>query len=209
MGIQQERKRGLRTLTDQTGVYALCDLDQVPIYIGQSTDGIRTRVSRHLTSARSDVIANRQLDVWEVSQVWAWPVEVEREAGEADKAYQQRRKEKITALENCLIHHYNDRSPLVNGKIPPLTGGESHREPDQKISMIPDEERQARLAPDRRLPRQVEHFNNLFSHVLEVKNNVEQRRMLRVHISRMRCYYEDFMKSSNETELYVGDSFDE
>jgi hypothetical protein len=44
----------------------VCDLDQVPIYIDPSVDGIRSRVRRHLTSARSDIIANRQVDVWEI-----------------------------------------------------------------------------------------------------------------------------------------------
>lgn len=34
------RKKAVRTLTNQIGVYVLCDLDQVPIYVGQSKDGI-------------------------------------------------------------------------------------------------------------------------------------------------------------------------
>ena len=72
---QAFKERALKKLPTGTGVYALCDLDQVPIYVGQSTDGIRTRVRRHLTSARSDVIANRQIDVWEIAYVWAWPIE--------------------------------------------------------------------------------------------------------------------------------------
>jgi len=63
------RKRAVRKLPTQIGVYVLCDLDQVPIYVGQSVDGIRSRVARHLTSARSDIIANRQIDVWEIAWV--------------------------------------------------------------------------------------------------------------------------------------------
>lgn len=51
----------------------LCDLDEVPIYVGKSIDGIRNGVRRHLTSARSDTIAKRRLDVWEVAFVWAYP----------------------------------------------------------------------------------------------------------------------------------------
>jgi hypothetical protein len=62
-------------LTNKIGCYVLCDLDEVPIYVGQSVDGIRARVRRHLTSARSDIIANRQIDVWEIAYVWAYPVE--------------------------------------------------------------------------------------------------------------------------------------
>ena len=72
---QDFRSRALSQLTNEIGVYALCDLDGQPIYVGQSIDGIRTRVRRHLTSARSDVIANRQIDVWEIAFVWAWPVD--------------------------------------------------------------------------------------------------------------------------------------
>ena len=56
MDIKKHRKDSLRSLTNEIGVYALCDLDRNPMYIGQSKDGIRTRVSRHITSARSDVI---------------------------------------------------------------------------------------------------------------------------------------------------------
>ncbi|MFH7565906.1 GIY-YIG nuclease family protein [Oceanimonas smirnovii] len=190
MNIQKRRDSALKELTDETGVYALCDLDRVPIYIGLSKDGIRTRVRRHLTSARSDVIANRQLDIWEISQVWAWPL--------------KRDGNNIEVLESEIINHYNRISPLVNGKIPAELGpAEVVAAPAQKISIMDEQERLYRLDPLRRLPRQLEHFSNLFSHILEVKNNSEQRRMLRVHISRMRKYYENFMKDSGETELYI------
>jgi hypothetical protein len=72
--IQAYRRKQVRQIPTPIGVYALCDLDEVPVYVGQSTDGIQARVRRHLTSARSDVIANRQIDVWEIAYVWAWPV---------------------------------------------------------------------------------------------------------------------------------------
>lgn len=57
------RKKQVSRLTSSIGVYILADLDNVPLYVGQSVDGIRQRVQRHLTSARSDIIANRQVDV--------------------------------------------------------------------------------------------------------------------------------------------------
>jgi hypothetical protein len=37
------RRRVVRTLTDEIGCYVLCDLDEVPIYVGQSVDSIRAR----------------------------------------------------------------------------------------------------------------------------------------------------------------------
>lgn len=55
------RRNAVRSLTNEVGVYVLCDLDQIPIYVGQSSDGIRARVRRHLTSARSDIIRTDKL----------------------------------------------------------------------------------------------------------------------------------------------------
>src|SRR5882724_6043980 len=97
------RRRAVRTLTNEIGCYVLCDLDQVPIYVGQSVDGIRARVNRHLTSARSDIIANRQVDVWEIAWVWAYPTQ----------------RGAIPELERVLFHEFNPKSVLMNGKAPP------------------------------------------------------------------------------------------
>lgn len=72
------RKQALTGLTDSIGCYTLADLDNIPIYVGQSVDGIRSRVRRHLTSARSDIIANRQVDVWEIAYVRAFPVKTKK-----------------------------------------------------------------------------------------------------------------------------------
>src|ERR1700729_4246898 len=95
------RRRAVRTLTNDIGCYVLCDLDQVPIYVGQSREGIRARVNRHLTSARSDIIANRQIDVWEIAYVWTYPV---------------KKLADIVPLECALFHKYHPKSALVNGK---------------------------------------------------------------------------------------------
>src|ERR1700690_597726 len=97
------RRKAVRSLTNQIGCYALCDLDQVPIYVGQSVDGIRARVNRHLTSARSDIIANRQVDVWEIAWVWTYPVA---------------NKEDIGAIEDALFHEFHPKSALMSGKVP-------------------------------------------------------------------------------------------
>ena len=42
------RRKAVRTLTNEIGCYVLCDLDQAPIYVGQSVDGIRSRVNLSL-----------------------------------------------------------------------------------------------------------------------------------------------------------------
>lgn len=199
MGVQHYRGNALKDLTDEKGVYALCDLDFVPIYVGQSKDGIRTRVRRHLTSARSDVIANRHLDVWEVSQVWAWEVRID---GLNIRNAQDQAAE-ITALETQLIKKFNDIKPLVNGKLPDFSSlrGNDPRAPDQQINVLEEAVRLSRKEPINRMPRQAAQLRDLIDYTIQVKNNSEQRRVLRVHNSRLREFYETFMRESGETEF--------
>src|SRR5437879_13923370 len=122
----QFRRLAVRTLTNQIGCYVLCDLDGVPLYVGQSRDGIRARVARHLTSARSDIIANRQIDVWEIAYVWAYPVNSPTE---------------ISPLEDALFHAFHPKSALMNGRVPPLPSDPIEiPEPAQIVQVMADRE---------------------------------------------------------------------
>jgi hypothetical protein len=175
---QAFKVRALSRLPKGTGVYALCDLDEVPIYVGQSTDGINARVRRHLTSARSDVIANRQIDVWEIAFVWAWELEVKRA---------------ITELETKVFHACNDTSPLVNGKVPPRLKGIRKKlwEPI-RIQVMSDVEIEARREPAARFPRQIQHFGSLVDYILNTQDKPHLRRAIEVHFERLRRYHEAF-----------------
>ena len=178
-GPQDYRSHTVRRVPAPVGVYALCDLDEVPIYVGQSTDGIRSRVRRHLTSARSDVIANRQLDVWEVAYVWSWPTE--------DRSI-------IDDLEAYLFHFFHEQKTLLNGSIPKIATLTSDLIPEVvKVQIMTDEEIVDRKNPIRRLPRQAEQFHNLLDHILNVKDSPELRRSLVAHYERLSSYYEQFI----------------
>lgn len=197
--VQEFRDRAMRTLTAEKGVYALCDLDKLPIYIGQSKDGIRTRVRRHLTSARSDVIANRHLDVWEVAEVWAWEVPIDNSIINSLQA----QNAAIDVLENELIQHYNAQNALVNGKLPDFStlGNSKPPLPHQKVEVLDDMVRNSRLEPINRMPRQASQLRDLIDYTIQVKNNSEQRRVLKVHYGRLSNYYKKFMQASNETDF--------
>ena len=169
------RKSALKSVTRQIGCYALCDLDGVPLYVGQSVDSIRARVSRHLTSARSDIIANRQLDVWEVAFIRAYPVDT---------------KEQIPSLESSLFEAFDAASPLINGKRVEL--GEvlgDIPEPSQIVQIISDEDLHERRQPDARLPRQAQHYARLLDQYLVVKQNEQIEYALRAHFERMKRYH--------------------
>jgi hypothetical protein len=173
------RRRQVRMIPKPVGVYALCDLDEVPIYVGQSRDGIRPRVQRHLTSARSDVIANRQIDVWEIAFVWAWPIALAN----------------ITALEVHLFHEFNAGSPLMNGTVPTRPGPLAFAVPTkQRIQVMPDDEIALRRRPEQRLPRQAQHYERLVDHILQVKDSTELRRSLAGHFARLTRYHEEFLE---------------
>ncbi len=202
-----------------TGVYVLCDLDEVPIYVGQSKDGIRARVRRHLTSARSDVIANRQLDVWEIAFVWAWPVAEKRiidktrrkKIAPADELHIQR-------IESALYHRFDIKSRLMNGTIvPQLAKREASSlklDAPVRVQVMSDDEIEKRRDPALRLPRQAEHFRNLLDHMLNVKNAPELRRALKVHFSRLQKYCLDFLAATEGVntapkQLDDAESFDQ
>jgi GIY-YIG catalytic domain len=169
------RKAAAATLTTQMGVYVLCDLDQVPIYVGQSTAAIRGRVRRHLTSARSDIIANRQIDVWEIAWVWTYPVA---------------NREDISPLEAALFHHFDQRSALMNGTLPRRpTIDIAIPEPTQKVQVMSDAEIAEKKEAALRLPRQAEHYSQIVGHFLAVKNSTEIARAIQAHFVRLERYH--------------------
>ena len=180
------RRRAVRTLTNDIGCYVLCDLDQVPIYVGQSVDGIRSRVNRHLTSASSDIIANRQIDVWEIAWVWAYPAK--------DRA-------EISSLEDVLFHEFHGRSALMNGKVPkPPIDRSKSPEPSQKVQVMSDAEIAEKKDPALRLPRQAEHYSQIVGHFLAVKNSREIAGAIQAHFERLQKYHQQLLGLAVEIE---------
>jgi hypothetical protein len=184
------RRKQVRTLTNRIGCYVLCDLDQVPLYVGQSRDGIRARVNRHLTSARSDIIANRQVDVWEIAWVWAYPVETVQE---------------VTPLETALFHAFHPKSALMNGKVPavPVGGVLTIPNPFQIVQVMTDAEIEEKADPALRLPRQAEHYSQIVGHFLAVKNSKEIAGAIEAHYQRLSKYHRQLLGFAQEVE---GDS---
>jgi|GEM_PF-544038 len=177
---QRFRSAQLRALPGESGVYALCDLDGVPIYIGSSikskAEGIGPRVRRHLTSARSDVIANRQLDVWEVGYVLGWL------CNDAD----------VKVLEALLFHLFDRKSPLINGTVPGLPTRKLKPPEPIKVQILSDSEIALRKQPRYRFPRQVQQFNQLLDYILHTKDESHLRRALNVHLQRVNRFYAEF-----------------
>jgi hypothetical protein len=153
------------------------------MYVGQSKDGIRSRVARHLTSARSDIIANRQIDVWEIAYVWAYPVGA---------------KEEIGSLEALLYHCFDPRSQLMNGQVPPRPSGRLRRppEPAQKIQVMSDGDIEEKRDPVQRLPRQAGHYAQIVGHFLAVKDSKQIARAMNAHFQRLAKYHQTLLDTA-------------
>ena len=58
------------------GIYAFFDYDREPIYVGQTFEGLGSRIGRHLTNQRTDAVAMNVLDPFEVCEIRVWPLDV-------------------------------------------------------------------------------------------------------------------------------------
>lgn len=64
---------GKRIGSSRFGVYVFYDYDGEPIYVGQTYETLRQRISRHLTNQRTDAVAMNVLDPFEVAEIEVWP----------------------------------------------------------------------------------------------------------------------------------------
>lgn len=67
------------------GVYVFYDYDGEPVYIGQTYEGLASRVGRHLTNQRTDAVAMNVLDPFEVAEICVWPLNLQGVSGEDAK----------------------------------------------------------------------------------------------------------------------------
>jgi hypothetical protein len=65
---------GKRLGSRKWGVYAFYDYDGEPIYVGQTFEGLSSRIGRHLTNQRTDAVAMNVLDPFEVAEICVWPL---------------------------------------------------------------------------------------------------------------------------------------
>jgi hypothetical protein len=79
--LARRLESGKRLGAVKHGVYAFYDYDGEPIYVGQTSESLGTRIRRHLTNQRTDAVAMSVLDPFEVADIEAWPIEEEPAGG--------------------------------------------------------------------------------------------------------------------------------
>lgn len=152
---------GRRWADAQWGVYAFYDYDGEPIYVGQTNEQLRTRVRRHLTNQRTDAVAMRILDVFEVADLEIWPIWELEGTSRSDPAA----RAQLNALEYSAYLAAIEASrfkAILNEKIPP----ESDLVPlpaSFRASLISQAARTLRGHPDIRIERRAETISRLAS----------------------------------------------
>lgn len=134
------------------GVYAFYDFDGEPIYVGQTTEDFGTRIGRHLRGQRSDTLAYRILDPFEVAEMELYPVEHLR----AQPA--KERRTQVDAFEYSAYVRAIQNSKykaILNEKIPPVSpvGG---LPTSYRFDLVPEDMREDREHPDVRIARRAE-----------------------------------------------------
>ncbi len=112
--------QGRKISSAKWGVYAFFDYDGEPIYVGQTHEQLATRLNRHLTNQRTDAVAMRILDIFEVAEVRMWPVWELQGVSAKDKdalrlldAYEY--SAYLAAIEDSKF------GAILNEKIPPIS----------------------------------------------------------------------------------------
>lgn len=144
------------------GVYAFYDYDGEPIYVGQTNEKLRTRIRRHLTNQRSDAVAMRILDVFEVAEVEVWPLWHLEGVSLRGPVYLNAKREldahEYTAYVNAI--EGSRLKAILNEKIPPFS--ETVAPPASlRWDLIDEETRKDRGHPDIRIARRAETVSRL------------------------------------------------
>lgn len=165
----------------KVGVYLFIDYDGEPIYVGQTREQLRTRIRRHLTNQRTDAVAMRVLDPFEVAAIEMWPFWDLQEATDEvikdtlDRAeftvYQQ-------ALSDSLFSAVLNEGDIPEAELIELPSS-------VRGEILPDASRTKREHPDIRIARRARTIADLARVISERKVQTGIRRTLWVQAQRL------------------------
>jgi hypothetical protein len=163
-----------RNVFGTIGVYAFFDFDDEPIYVGQTYEGLRTRIRRHLTNQRTDAVAMHVLDPVEVASIQVWPFWDLGLATFAEK------KVVLDRAEYTVYKMLIERSPIgaiLNEKVPAKTDT-VELPPSYGGSIVPPGSRDRLFHRDERITRRAETMANLSRVIKERDVSIGLRKTL-------------------------------
>lgn len=162
------------------GVYAFYDYDGEPIYIGQTYEGLRSRISRHLTNQRTDAVAMNVLDPFEVAEIAIWPLDLSGIVAAERGGYLDRAE--FTLFQKVIRE--SKLGAVLNEKVPTpvevIELPECHRK-----RIIPESIYPQRKHPDIRIARRASTIASLARVISERKVSPGLRRTLLIQAQRL------------------------
>jgi hypothetical protein len=181
------RKRG----NFRWGVYAFFDYDGEPIYVGQTAEGLRTRIRRHLTNQRTDAVAMNVLDPFEVLRVEVWPLPQYDHIAKVQHPEYAEAKEFLDALEHHVAEALVAKSKsgaILNEKDPPAPRRPllpSEIPVSHPGDIVSEEVRDLRSHPDVRIARRAMVMSRLAQTISERHVGMGLRRVLLTQAKRL------------------------
>ena len=163
------------------GVYLFLDYDGEPIYVGRTREKLRSRIRRHLTNQRTDAVAMRVLDPFEVAEVEMWPF-WELENAPSTEAAKILQRAEFTVYERA-IEQSTFSAVLNEGEIP--TAEVTALPESVRTMILPLAARRQREHPDIRLARRARTIADLARVISERKVGTGIRRTLLVQAQRL------------------------
>jgi hypothetical protein len=162
------------------GVYAFYDYDGEPIYVGQTYEGVRSRISRHLTNQRTDAVAMNVLDPFEVAEIRVWPLDLKHL--NADDQMEHLDRAEFTVFQKVVAE--SKLGAVLNEKPPrPTSLVELPKHYSQRI--IPDSIYPHRKHPDTRIARRASTIASLARVISERKVSKGLRQTLLTQARRL------------------------
>jgi hypothetical protein len=173
----------------QHGVYAFYDYDGEPIYIGQTYETLRQRISRHLTNQRTDAVAMNVLDPFEVAEIAIWPLDLKAIPEEERGTYLDRAE--FTLFQKVIRE--SKLGAVLNEKVPPTAPTiklpECHRKRITPETIFPQ-----RKHPDIRIARRASTIASLARVISERKVSPGLRKTLLTQAQRLEMLAESRLK---------------
>lgn len=180
---------GNRIGSRKWGVYAFYDYDGEPIYIGQTFEGLGSRISRHLTNQRTDAVAMNVLDPFEVAEICVWPLDLSDLNAEDQKEHLDRAE--FTVFEKVITE--SKLGAVLNEKPPrPMPLVELPKAFRKRI--IPDDIFPHRKHPDIRIARRASTIASLARVISERKVSKGLRQTLLTQARRLERLAEERLK---------------
>jgi len=166
------------------GVYAFFDYDGEPIYVGQTNEQLRVRIRRHLTNQRTDAVAMKVLDPFEVFEIEIWPLP-DFEGQDLNASIARR----LNWLERAVFDRLIEQSrfkAILNEKDPPLMADETAFIPVSiRGRIVSDAVLKLRGHPDTRIARRAETLSLLAKVIAERRVQSGLRRTLLTQAKRL------------------------